>query len=173
METKTCSKCGEDKQQEAYSKGRRQCKVCIAATHKQWADQHRDQLRDYSRNFRRKNADYYNELAKKRRDSGKRSIQDKLYRYGLTEVAYKKLLDDHNHQCAICGSVENLVVDHDHKSGAVRGILCRFCNAGLGCMRDNVLYTLGAAKYLVERVPDRIISALEGAATEQNKEIAA
>lgn len=40
-------------------------------------------------------------------------------------------------KCLICNSDEKLVVDHNHISGKVRGMLCNHCNRGLGHFRDN------------------------------------
>jgi hypothetical protein len=40
-------------------------------------------------------------------------------------------------ECVICGSEENLVVDHCHKTNIVRGMLCNHCNRGLGHFRDD------------------------------------
>lgn len=51
-------------------------------------------------------------------------------------------------ECVICGSEEKLVVDHDHKTGAVRGMLCNHCNRGLGHFRDDPLLLEFAAQYL-------------------------
>jgi hypothetical protein len=61
-------------------------------------------------------------------------------------------------RCAICGA--RLVaphVDHDHETGAVRGILCPACNHGLGHFGDSVPTLRSAIKYLqrTRRLPGR------------------
>lgn len=52
------------------------------------------------------------------------------------------------HECVICGSNETLVVDHDHRSGKIRGMLCNHCNRGLGHFRDDPTLLEFAAQYL-------------------------
>jgi hypothetical protein len=51
-------------------------------------------------------------------------------------------------ECVICGNKGKLVVDHDHKTGQVRGMLCNHCNRGLGHFRDDPTLLEFAAQYL-------------------------
>jgi hypothetical protein len=55
-------------------------------------------------------------------------------------------------QCVICGSQEKLVVDHSHKTGNIRGLLCNHCNRGLGHFRDDPMLLEFAAQYLYASV---------------------
>ena len=51
-------------------------------------------------------------------------------------------------ECVICGAEEKLVVDHDHSTGQIRGMLCNHCNRGLGHFRDDPILLEFAAQYL-------------------------
>lgn len=55
-----------------------------------------------------------------------------------------------NHACAICGKVmrDKLILDHCHKSGNLRGLLCITCNTGLGMFNDNPVLLDNATRYL-------------------------
>ncbi len=59
-------------------------------------------------------------------------------------------------RCAICGTAaEKLVVDHNHKTGKVRELLCHLCNAMIGCAREDTAILVNAAAYLYhEQHPD-------------------
>jgi len=81
-----------------------------------------------------------------------------LARQGLTGSEYERLLKEQNGCCAICGRPNGhrscngneckLAVDHDHKTGTVRGLLCNNCNRGLGRFKDSVKLLEAAICYL-------------------------
>lgn len=50
--------------------------------------------------------------------------------------------------CAVCYEKPATSVDHDHKTGQVRGLLCRNCNTGLGMFGDNPELMLAASAYI-------------------------
>jgi len=50
--------------------------------------------------------------------------------------------------CAVCGSGDDLVADHSHATGNIRGVLCRKCNAGTGMLNDNIILLERAISYL-------------------------
>ena len=55
-------------------------------------------------------------------------------------------------ECVICGDTGELVVDHDHTTGKVRGMLCNHCNRGLGHFKDSPMLLEFAAQYLYASV---------------------
>ena len=79
-----------------------------------------------------------------------RRVRLKHY-YGLTPEQYDVMLQKQDGKCAICRSPageSRLHVDHDHKTGAVRGLLCRTCNVALGHFNDSILTLRSAIEYL-------------------------
>lgn len=71
--------------------------------------------------------------------------------YGLTPAAYDDMLAGQGGGCAVCSSTESLVVDHNHETGEVRGILCSRCNSALGLLKDSPVLLNRASSYLIER----------------------
>jgi hypothetical protein len=86
------------------------------------------------------------------KDCTKRSTRTSTLRlkYGLTEAAYAELVLDQDGVCAVCGEVppRALVVDHCHRTGKVRALLCDACNKALGLMKDDSARLRMAARYV-------------------------
>lgn len=75
--------------------------------------------------------------------------------YGLSWEEFDSLWETSQGKCRICQKTleqdsKDTHVDHCHTSGAVRGLLCRHCNQGLGHFRDNPTYLAAAIEYLKE-----------------------
>ena len=84
-------------------------------------------------------------------------------RYGVTVGDVEALRVKQGNRCAICSTHADdiphksfahnpLVIDHDHKTGEVRGLLCPTCNAGLGHFKDGVHLLASAITYLTKSV---------------------
>jgi hypothetical protein len=73
-------------------------------------------------------------------------------KYRLRPETYAVMLSIQGGVCAICGceppADKNLVVDHEHKSGKVRGLLCNGCNIGLGGFKELPSNFYAALRYL-------------------------
>lgn len=82
------------------------------------------------------------------------SAKQRLRKYGITQEEYDTLIEHQGGVCAICKRPMNgsrtEVIDHDHVTGQVRGILHGQCNTGLGMFEDNPEFLINAAKYLMD-----------------------
>lgn len=86
-------------------------------------------------------------------------------RYGMTPEQYDELYDSQQGRCAICGVGRDragggdlgggnvLCIDHDHDTGAIRGLLCTGCNRGIGLLGDSPDRLRAAIYYLESRDP--------------------
>lgn len=73
-------------------------------------------------------------------------------RWGMTLEQFKAVLADQKWACWICwrtfGERLRPVIDHDHSTGKMRGILCGSCNVALGMVRDDPRVIRRMLKYL-------------------------
>jgi len=103
----------------------------------------RASYKKYQRNYQ---LEYQRQNPEKYRANARRS---QLKRYGLTEADYAKMVEDRNGKCDLCRDAPSvLYVDHDHKSGKVRGLLCNRCNLALGLFLDRPEVGARVAAYL-------------------------
>ncbi len=73
---------------------------------------------------------------------------DRCRRRGITPEEYKTLWDEQNGLCAICRKRPIRDIDHSHRTGKARGLLCGLCNRGLGQFLDEPDVLRAAADYL-------------------------
>lgn len=136
---KTCTKCYSSKELSEFNKNKNN-----ADGHSTWC---RQCMKDaYS-------PAHYKKYVKKNPQVHRKSHL-KL-KYLLTPEEYESMLHDQQEGCAICGAQQEdigkrLLVDHDHETGKVRGLLCPSCNHGLGRFRDDP-ELLSRAKDYIER----------------------
>jgi hypothetical protein len=102
----------------------------------------RERWRESTAAYRQRNPEKY------RLANRKHSL---LKRYGISIEQYNRLHRLQKGCCAVCGEPEvgdRLEVDHNHKTGKVRGLLCRYCNLAIGHLRDCEKRAERIAKYL-------------------------
>lgn len=78
---------------------------------------------------------------------GYASARARQRNYGMTQAEYDAMLEKQHGKCACCGRSNSgsamnggyapLFVDHDHKTGKIRGLLCHQCNIALGMLGDS------------------------------------
>jgi hypothetical protein len=72
--------------------------------------------------------------------------------YGITKDQYDAMLAEQGGRCLLCFGINadgrRLSVDHNHKTGKVRGLLCSQCNTGIGLFRDNPELLRMAIQYI-------------------------
>lgn len=102
----------------------------------------------YNRNYYLENKEKIKASSKKWRTDNKEKVKllDRearlRNRYGMNSEDYDALYDKQKGYCAICTTHQSLLkralcVDHCHKTGKIRGLLCDDCNKGLGFFDDN------------------------------------
>ena len=147
---KNCSNCKKKLSLDSFSPSKyhkcgfmSHCKKCRAE-----AEHKRRQNKEY-----RKKVKAYKSDPKNKRQTKNMALQ-RLF--GISIEKFDKMLKEQNYVCAICFQKEtnlkreNLSVDHCHKTGKVRGLLCSNCNHGIGMLKDNIGILENAIKYLKE-----------------------
>ena len=95
-----------------------------------------------------KKLDGLDSWCRKCRSTYRNEINRGMFRDSISDENLKRLKKQIT-SCQICGKKEDLVVDHNHKTNVVRGILCNHCNRGIGHFLDNESLLELAIKYLI------------------------
>lgn len=144
---KICKKCHIEKPFSEYYKSRRysdgvfsSCKSCYSSY--QYSEKNKEKTR--IRNVKKE----------KRRD-GYHVEYALMKKYGITVKQYEEMAISQEYKCKICleekkGDKRMLYVDHCHKTGKIRGLLCQKCNSGIGLFSDNIIFLERAIDYLTK-----------------------
>jgi hypothetical protein len=178
--SKRCPSCGEEKSTSDFGRNRSlkdglsfYCLACNRERNNAWYREHRramgKEVRDYAwipEGFRWcpscEQAVAHEDYVRNRGTAsgfGSRcracdSITNSEYyfyrKYKLTKRQLAALRDAQDDRCAICGEPSPQHLDHDHRTGCIRQLLCQRCNQGLGLLRDDPTVLRAAADYVEE-----------------------
>ena len=113
-----------------------------------------DATRKIAASYRQKNRLVLRERADVYRKANYDSIRKRqlMEKFGISLEKYNEIFKKQKGVCAICSQKcetgKQLAVDHCHKTGKVRGLLCQPCNTALGKFREKVEYIANAIEYL-------------------------
>lgn len=150
---------------ESKTKKRNESREAYNAYQREWNAKNKDRLNRERRERRKNDPEYAAKI--KERDKARywkspekhRNVRLKI-EYGITLDDYNKLYESQNGKCAICSEEKSdngkdgLVVDHCHKKGNIRGLLCASCNNGLGRFKDSIKSLEAAIVYLQNNIKE-------------------
>ena len=150
QKTLICGICNSEKRIMLLKSGKEKlvCDKCRKEKASLWQKQNKERVNEKNRKWTSLNY-------KQKYNSSKNSKL--LKEYNITLEDFNKMLEEQNHKCKICGKEETkelnntkwkLSVDHCHKTGKVRGLLCAKCNVGLAKFEEDEQQFLNAIKYL-------------------------
>jgi len=142
---KRCWDCGVTKSSGDFHKGADRCKECTKVYSADYRKNNKEKVRETNKKSYLKNKPAYLRRVEERRI--KRV-------YGLSTKDYESLFEVQENRCLICNKeggakgATKLVVDHNHDSRKVRGLLCRQCNTALGGFKDDIGLLKKAVEYM-------------------------
>lgn len=122
----------------------------ILAKNQEWRTKNKERHLARAREWHHENRDV---ILPKKREYSRRTKESRAHKlrqkkYGITPDDFTKLLERQAGLCAICRVSKAAVVDHNHKTGAIRGILCSPCNTAIGLLKECPKRFEAAVKYL-------------------------
>jgi len=117
---------------------------------KEYRDKNKSSLNQYSKEYYANNKEYWSADSRKvkKRDYYEAN-KDKFkengykYRYGLSTEDVESMKTDQDNKCLICAcdfddlDSKHIHIDHNHETGAIRGVLCKRCNLTLGILEED------------------------------------
>jgi len=126
------------KSNEYYQKNKDRILKKLSEKHKQNPEIMRARVMGYYYNdptYKKRSKGYIEKWKQKNPEQRKKHVRNSRIRaYGISPEQYKSMLEEQGNCCAICKQENKraMAIDHDHKTGKVRGLLCDACNLSLG-----------------------------------------
>ncbi len=144
---KVCAKCLLEQPRTAFAR----CSKCQDRLNPWCKSCHKTYRRERKSHYRSIAITYWDE--NKHRFKVRDMSRKLLAKYGITEEEYQSMLAAQDNRCAICNThtsslPRRLSVDHCHRTGKIRGLLCLKCNSLLGYAEDNEVILGTAISYL-------------------------
>lgn len=150
-----CKKCMLDKRLAASLQTRQENVV----KSREWRRNNREKVAEWRREDYKNNPEKYKAWAAAHIEKNGAYDGDMraARRFKISLEEYYSMIDSQGNRCAVCKEYETrvingkfcrLCVDHDHKTGKIRGLLCHDCNTALGKFEDNVERIRSAIEYL-------------------------
>ncbi len=155
---KICTKCLKTKELNMFSTNKQgkgglqpRCRECQKKYRREWYKANRELAKKINTAWSDKNPNHGKEWYKANKNKA-RNYQLKRD-FGISIEEYGKMLELQGYRCKIClvdASKFNKVfaVDHSHKTGKIRGLLCGPCNSAIGLMKEKIEVFKSAISYL-------------------------
>lgn len=146
---KKCSRCKKKKPRTEFYKNKAKgdglkayCKKCSKILDKDYRERNPEKIKQI-----RKTSNERHLTPTKKFNYRLRSV------YNLSRAEFDNLYDKQKGKCKLCRKKikvsKSVHIDHNHKNGKIRGLLCSKCNLGLGHFQDNAEVLLRASKYIL------------------------
>ena len=143
IKKRACPKCGCE-----HSGSSSRCKKCYADWAREWRRKNPEKAKTAQLNYRIRHPEKMKEIYRK---------TNLRKSYGITIKDYDELLERQHFRCAICdtetpGGPGRMMVDHNHVTEKVRGLLCCNCNFVIGHCLESKAILVRAIRYLEKEV---------------------
>ena len=150
-----CKVCGKEYRKKHYELNKERVSLQV----KKWKSNNQEKVRQDKKKWQLANKERHHQSNVDYRNNNRErlNIMARVREYGITIEEYKAMIVAQDNKCAICflpetkiwrGKQTELCLDHCHKNGGLRQLLCFQCNLGLGAFKDDPQRLQSAITYL-------------------------
>lgn len=173
---KRCSSCKEEKDVSEFPKNKgtssglnAQCRVCSSKKHAIYYRMNKSKIQDSHRRWRLNNPETHRARGRRwtRKNPEKAKAMYVRSDHGISMDEFQKMHDSQKGLCKVCskperaiyrGKTRSLCIDHNHKTGKIRGLLCHRCNVALGLLEDDFRIVESLLEYIKNDTPNSLAS---------------